>query len=119
MSLPNKIYSDVLLKFGKYKGREVADVLLEDTAYFHWLRCAGVATLDNDIAEVVDAWVKIHKEEARKTEWSADKARAKSEKEKAEKAGSTEYRVIPPKVVANFAATVAPSAPLQEAWGTW
>lgn len=111
------IYSDVILSFGKYKGKEVAEVLLNDAGYFYWLQCAGAASLAPDVAEVVAAWCDLNPSEAKKVKHSA-------EKKKRDDADKPEWKSPVSSAVAAATRSVTPELPtppkVENAnWGCW
>ena len=116
------IYSDVVLNFGKHKGRSVADILARDPGYFYWCREAGIAKLDADVNNAVDAWVLRNPKEASKTRNTALLVR------KANMAPSSETRGISSVHTAMLdeeseKEEIKPSPIIEvarpETWGTW
>ena len=106
------IYGDVVLNFGKYRGKEVAEVLISDPGYFFWCKEAGVAKLAPDVDDYVSTWAKQNPALAIKAGKSAAATRhAKA----AEKAAENEYQAqaVPP-------VEFQPSGKsLNENWGAW
>ena len=111
------IYSDVIFNFGKYKGKEVAQIMRDDPGYLYWCDQSGVAKLAPDISEYVGKWVKANPGLAAKAEKSAKVARSSRKAEMEEKGKGNAYTSV---ISSATPSEFQPSGKsLNENWGAW
>lgn len=94
---------DSTLSFGKYKGRIVKDVFLENPSYLYWMLQTGFKDFGKEITELLVAWEESFPKEAQRVKRNIEN------KKKQEQAGIVKQDAIS-KAIAISEATVAVEA---------
>jgi hypothetical protein len=90
---------DSTLSFGKYKGRNVKDVFLENPSYLYWMLSSGFSAFGKEVTELLMAWEESFPKEAQRVKRNIEN------KKKQEQAGTAKKPDAMDKTIAE--ATVA------------
>jgi len=110
----NRILSDGIVSFGKYKSERLSGAQLakKDPGYLVWCVAANVVSVDEKVEELIAAWVADNHEDAERAILSGEKARHKRQKELGEVSGTGPAKAHAP--VAR-----PPASSQHPAWGSW